>query len=283
MPPQPPPKRPSEPHLGDTLLGGDVQRNLLQLALISAPGDVSAEDIETVMRTIARCNVIYGRQLGAVAVPIHWELHSAAEHGVRPQASLNTQLVENTDIVIAIFWHRLGSDTGEAASGTVEEINEAQKHGAYVAILQCASDVDARQVDPAQAEKLRDFFDRIRPESLVLPYADDGELAQRVDAILTRAVTRSATLGEAATEAPPASGTEVWPRVESRERVRTYSSGHTSTRWRDWEIVLSNTGIEPARSVRFRLEAEKPGERCRTSWTRPGISKSWRPEGKPGI
>src|SRR5215207_8284701 len=138
--------------------------------LVSAPGDVPSGDIESVMSTVARWNVIYGRQLGAVVVPVHWELHSAAEHGVRPQASLNTQLVKDADIVIAIFWHRLGSHTGEAESGTVEEINEAHENGAYVAILRCARDVDPRKVDPDQAERLSGFLDQIQSESLMLSY-----------------------------------------------------------------------------------------------------------------
>jgi hypothetical protein len=103
--------------------------------LISAPGDVPDADIQTVTRTINRWNVTYGSAFGAVVLPLHWELHSAAEHGVRPQASLNTQLVDEADIVIAIFWNRLGTATGEAESGTVEEIEEARKRGVYVGIL----------------------------------------------------------------------------------------------------------------------------------------------------
>lgn len=187
--------------------------------LISAPGDVPDDDIQAVMRTSARWNVIYGQQFGAVVVPMHWQLHAAAEHGVRPQAALNTQLVDTVDIVIALFWHRLGSDTGEAESGTVEEIERAQASGAYVAILQCIRDVPFRQVDRAQLERLDTFLDRIRPESLVLTYDEYGDLAQHVDAILTQAVTRSATRGEAAAEARPPEGeaptrADVWPQIE---------------------------------------------------------------------
>jgi hypothetical protein len=222
--------------------------------LISAPGDVPVDDTEKVMRTIARWNVIYGRQLGAVVVPMHWDLHSAAEHGVRPQAVINTQLVKDTDILIAIFWHRLGSHTGEAESGTVEEIDEAQANGAYVAILRCARDVDPRSVDSEQAERLSAFLDSIKAESLMLWYEDDAELAQRVDAILTQAVTRSATRTEAATETPRVQA-EVWPRVEGSDRL----SGSGRTR-RVWRLILSNVGAEPARRVRFRLEPESPGE-----------------------
>lgn len=152
---------------------------------------------------------MYGPEFGAVVLPLHWELHSAAEHGLRPQASLNAQLVEAADIVIAIFWHRLGTATGKAESGTVEEIEEARKRGAYVGVLRCVRDVDPRAVDPDQAKNLNEYFERIRSESLMLPYEAEADLQERVDTILTRAVTRSATRAEAATDAP-ARRSDVW-------------------------------------------------------------------------
>jgi hypothetical protein len=191
--------------------------------------------------------VTYGQQFGAVVVPMNWELHAAAEHGVRPQASLNTQLVDVADIVIAIFWHRLGSPTGEAESGTVEEIDKAHANGAYVAILRCARDANPRELDPAQLQKLNEFCKRSESNSLMLDYNDAGGLAQRVDAILTQAITRSATRVATATERPVARA-DVWPRIERREGQRGIMS-----------LVLSNTGVEPALHVRHRLEEESPG------------------------
>jgi hypothetical protein len=63
--------------------------------LISSPGDVNEDDVASVMRAVARWNVVYGRAFVAVVVPLHWDLHAAAEHGVRPQASINAQLCLN--------------------------------------------------------------------------------------------------------------------------------------------------------------------------------------------
>jgi hypothetical protein len=53
--------------------------------LISAPADVPDEDIAVVNETVNRWNAIYGQQFGATVVATHWKLHSAAEHGYRPQ------------------------------------------------------------------------------------------------------------------------------------------------------------------------------------------------------
>jgi hypothetical protein len=219
-----------------------------------------------VNNAVNRWNLIYGRKFGAVVVPTHWKLHSTAEHGGRPQEALNEQLVKNADILVALFWHRLGSTTGVAESGTVEEINEAHESGAYVAILSCSRDWP-RDADTTQVEALRAFYEEIRSQSLVLDYADAGDLARHVDAILTQAVTRSNTRAEISTEVSPDVASaepllkvaDVWPRIESSESVNTDSKGRVKTE-RRWSIVLSNTGKQPARNVRYRLEPEDEGD-----------------------
>ena len=202
------------------------------------------------MRAVARWNAIYGEQFGAVVVSLNWRDHSTAEHGIRPQASLNAQLVDSCDILIALFWARLGSETGEAESGTVEEIGEARARGAYVGILRCSRDVPQENLNTEQVQKLESYLKRIESESLILRYADEADLAGHVDAIINRAVSRSEAQGEAVTEAGP-SGASVWPRVVSS----LDSHGH-----KQWQLVLSNTGGEPARNVVHRLEPENEGD-----------------------
>jgi hypothetical protein len=239
--------------------------------LVSAPSDLPQEDIRAAFDAVARWNVLYGRQQGATVVPTHWSQHSAAEHGTRPQESLNKQLVEDADVVIALLWHRLGSPTGEAESGTVEEIEEASAHGAYVRVLRCIRAIPPGDLDADQASRLDAFLDEIRPNSLILEYQNAVALRERVDTILTTAVTALRTRAEAQAEATAEpenhaterraspQGTEVWPRIERSEAVKTDSKGRLKTENR-WQLVLSNTGDEPARRVRYRLEAEGPDD-----------------------
>jgi hypothetical protein len=228
--------------------------------LVSTPGDVSESDVDVVIQAINRWNAIYGRQFGAVVLPTHWRQHSAAEHGDRPQGSLNEQLVDESDAVLAIFWSRLGTPTGEAESGTQEEIERAHENGAYVAILRCEREVDPTSLDGEQVARLQAFLDELQPQSLMLPYRDDADLARHVDAVLTRVVTRESERAEAAAEVGGTpSGAEVWPRVESSENVKTDTRGRAKTE-RRWQLVLTNTGSEPASNVRFRFEPENEGE-----------------------
>lgn len=232
--------------------------------LVSAPGDVPGQDIEAVIAAVNRWNAIYGQQFGVVVVPTHWGQHSAAEHGGRPQASLNEQLVENADIVIALFWQRLGSPTGVAESGTVEEINEAHGAGAYVGILPCQRPFPA-SVDADQLQRLRAFLEESRASSLMLNYTDGADLSRHVDALLMNAISRDGARAALAVDVttPQRHPAEVWPRIESDERVKTDSRGRVRTS-RNWRLVLANTGSEPARKVQFRLESEGQDDRLPT-------------------
>lgn len=230
--------------------------------LISCPGDIPQEDLAIVRRAISRWNAVYGHQFASVIVPISWGSNAAAEFGRHPQEILNEQLVDDCDICVAIFANRLGTETPNAESGTVEEINKLHDAGCYVAILRSARPVDASHLDLDQAGRLREYMTELRDKALVLSYGDDLELQSHVDAILNTAVSRDRARAELqlqatedGTQTAPKfeSVAEVWPRVESEERVKSDSKGRVRMS-RYWWLTLANTGNAPARNVTFRTE-----------------------------
>src|SRR5215217_3197557 len=89
--------------------------------LVSSPGDLS-EARKSCQAAVAEWNVTFGRSKNAMLQPLLWENHSVPLAGGHPQALLNAQLVDRADFCIAMFWTRLGTPTGLADSGTVEEI-----------------------------------------------------------------------------------------------------------------------------------------------------------------
>jgi hypothetical protein len=236
--------------------------------LVSSPKDVSS-DADAVVNAAHRWNVIYGKKFGSNVMPLSWMKHAVAEYGVRPQEALNKQLVEQADVVIALFWHRFGTDTGEAESGTVEEIEKADARGSHVAVLRCTRDIPSGDLDPAQIQRLDDYLASIQDKALVLEYDDENGLRQHVETILTHVVSASSAQAEAQTEAEPggvpssSSATEppaqVWPRLDRREGVKTDAKGRVKTENR-WFLVLSNTGREPAKHVKYILEPDGEGE-----------------------
>jgi hypothetical protein len=226
---------------------------------------------------INRWNGVYGPGFRTAITPISWGLHAAAEFGQTPQEILNKQLVDRCDMCIAIFARRLGTATRNAESGTAEEIERLRDANKYVAILRSRRPVDLPAGSLNQAKKLEQYLKKISSYGLILEYSNDVELVGQLNNILPAAVasdqTRSVTELAHATGIPQTYA-EVWPRLESADRIRTSSRGQINTS-RNWSLVLANTGTSPARDVRFKLEAPDGG----TTWRVMERSE----DGKPDI
>ena len=225
--------------------------------LISAPSDIEDRDIAAVYAAIRRWNVLYGASFASVIVPMHWGEHASSLHGQRPQSTLNQQLVDETDIVLAVFWYRLGSSTGEAVSGTVEELSRAADADKQVAILRCARDVP-HDAPLDQQMALRSFLDEMYPKSLILEYLNEHELGRHVDTIATRATTSVyATSRATITGSTGVPGARIVPRIESRQNL---TDGASAFLERQWDLVISNVGSEAAWDVNYQLFAVQPGD-----------------------
>src|SRR5205814_1200502 len=89
--------------------------------LIASPSDMS-EERKTVMNTIHDWNVQHAAAELITLLPVMWETHAMPQSGISPQEAINKQLVSECDILVGMFWTRIGTRTGAAASGTVEEV-----------------------------------------------------------------------------------------------------------------------------------------------------------------
>jgi hypothetical protein len=129
--------------------------NLYRL-FVAAPSDVTAE--RTIVHdVIAEWNAVNSRDFHLAFEPVSWLSHAVAEDGDRPQAILNRQVVDSSDILAGVFWTRLGTPTGEATSGTVEEINRFRAAGKPVALFFSNAPVNPDVVDELQLAALRAF------------------------------------------------------------------------------------------------------------------------------
>jgi hypothetical protein len=86
--------------------------------LIASPSDLT-EEREAATIAIHDWNAQHAAAEGIVLLPVKWETHARPESGVRPQEAINAQIVQTCDILLGMFWTKLGSDTGVAESGTV--------------------------------------------------------------------------------------------------------------------------------------------------------------------
>src|SRR6266542_3337212 len=94
--------------------------------MIASPSDVGAER-QVIRNVIQEWNNAHAEDKNIVLMPVGWESHSAPTLGGRPQAIINKQVLADCDLLIAVFWTKVGTPTGKAVSGTVEEIEEHVK------------------------------------------------------------------------------------------------------------------------------------------------------------
>ncbi len=146
--------------------------------MIASPSDVTTE--RNLIRSIlAEWNVIHSMSRSLVLLPVGWESHSAPELGGRPQAIINKQVLEDCDLLVGVFWTRIGTSTGGYASGTVEEIEEHITVGKPVMLYFSAKPVDPDSVDPEQYKHLKDFKAACYKRGLVESFGDEAEFKDK--------------------------------------------------------------------------------------------------------
>jgi hypothetical protein len=154
--------------------------------LIASPSDVTAER-DAVESAIHEWNANHHASTGIMLHPVRWETHSYPAIGNRPQGILNKQIVESAHFLIGIFGNRLGTPTGEAPSGTIEEIEEIRKSGRHVALYFSNAPVP-RDADRAQLDALEEYRRSLQQRGLYSTFASVEELRRLVTLHLPKIV-----------------------------------------------------------------------------------------------
>jgi hypothetical protein len=151
--------------------------------LIGSPSDVSAERkvIETAIHTWNSMNSVKTEK---ILLPVMWELDSAPLQGDRPQGILNDLIVKDCDIIVSLFWSRLGSDTGVEKSGTVEEIKYFIKEKRPTLIYFSKSALP-QDHDPNQWSRLCEFKKEIRGGGVQEDFDGGSDLSMKLIRHLT--------------------------------------------------------------------------------------------------
>jgi len=125
---------------------------------------------------------------GVYLEPVLFETHVTLQTGDRPQAIVNRQLVNSCDILIGTFWTRLGTHTGKAESGTVEESEEFRKAGKPVLLYFSSVPVVPDEVNAKQYNILLKFKERCEKEGLVSSYKSIGNLQTQLQRHITSTI-----------------------------------------------------------------------------------------------
>jgi hypothetical protein len=137
--------------------------------MIASPGDVASE--RSIIRDVVyEWNAVHSSTRKIVLLPIGWESHSSPEMGASPQAIINNQILDKCDLMVGVFWTRIGTATDEYASGTVEEIERHIEAGKPAMLYFSSQPVVMDTVDLEQVAKLKAFKESCRGKGLYESY-----------------------------------------------------------------------------------------------------------------
>lgn len=145
--------------------------------LIASPGDVQVER-DLIPEIINDWNTINAESTKVVLLPVKWETHSTPLLGDRPQAILNTQIVKDCDLLVGVFWTRIGTKTGVAESGTVEEIEQFVQSGKPVMLYFSQSPISPDKIDVDQLSSIKSFKANMKLEGLTQTYESIHDFRQ---------------------------------------------------------------------------------------------------------
>lgn len=147
--------------------------------MIASPGDVSAER-KVIREMIAEWNNVNADVRRTVLLAIGWETHSAPEMGDRAQAIINKRILADCDLLVGVFWTRLGTATGDYASGAVEEIEEHLRAGKPAMLYFSNQPVEQGSVDQGQYQRLLEFRSSCQSRGLLEFYSDLSEFRDKL-------------------------------------------------------------------------------------------------------
>ena len=146
--------------------------------MIASPGDVDNER-RIVRGIVYEWNVIHSMRRKIILLPIGWETHSFPAMGARPQKIINSQILKNCDLLVGIFWTRIGTETGLYPSGTVEEIEEHIKAGKPAMLYFSNKPAHPDSINPQQYDKLIVFKKSCQARGLYETYDSISEFKEK--------------------------------------------------------------------------------------------------------
>ena len=224
--------------------------------MIASPGDVQGER-DTVRDVLNEWNSVNGARRKTMLLPVGWETDVAPEMGDQPQNIINKRILKDADLLVGIFWTRLGTPTSGYASGAVEEIEEhlAAKKPAMLYFSTAPAKLDS--VDPEQYRALKTFKDSCKSRGVFEIYTDVGDFRQKFSKHL-QIVLNSDDLGDSENHGAPTSSAQSAARIpEARSSTRSTAAEQrsnpiTKSSTRTRVRALSPSGKARSRSSRVR-------------------------------
>ncbi len=146
--------------------------------LLSCPSDVS-QYIDTLVESVNQFNNHFGRNNIIIIRTRYWSKDVYSEFGKHPQELLNKQIVDTSDMSVAIFWTRFGTKTESYCSGTEEEIERLLALEKQVFLYFLNKPLPPSEVDPEQYKQITAFMNKHKNDGIYFTVPDEKALANK--------------------------------------------------------------------------------------------------------
>jgi uncharacterized protein YoxC len=169
------------------------RQNTIISIFLSSPGDV-AEERERVAAVVKELNVSVARSMDVQFELITWEDYAQPGLGADAQDVINKSMPNEFDIFIGIMWHRFGTPTGRAGSGTKEEFDLAKevydKNPDLISFFLYFKDapISPMKLDPEQLKRVTEFRKELETQGLYRSFDDVDSFEKLVRIHLTREI-----------------------------------------------------------------------------------------------
>jgi hypothetical protein len=147
------------------------EKKVIYKVFIASPSDVK-DEVKVLFETIYHWNTVNSEMYEVFLHPVNWRTDSFPEMGNEPQKIINNQIVDKADVLIGVFWSRIGTPTKDAQSGTVEEINSFIANGKPTLLYFSSRTIDPYSIDQQQFTKVKEIKERYKSEGIIWEFSD---------------------------------------------------------------------------------------------------------------
>lgn len=222
--------------------------------LIASPSDVPSER-KGIAEAIHNWNSVHAIAERVMLLPVMWETDVRPQTGGRPQEFINQQIVRDCDILVGVFWTRIGTPTGKEDSGTVEEIKEFLGQGKHVMLYFSERPIEPSKLDSEQYSRLQEFKEWCKENSVYWTYRSTPQLTASLGNHLTGTIrgfrNKQYVAGQRASQAlPPEQQTD-----SSGQKTSGVSAQAKYLRdAAETEFIRQNAGMSPLDSGLMRRD-----------------------------
>jgi hypothetical protein len=220
--------------------------------MIASPSDTT-EARDAVESAMYGWNDANAATKQTILQPWRWETSAVPLLGGHPQSLINSQGVDESDVIFALFGSRLGSPTPDAVSGTVAEIERAVAQGKPVHLYFSTAPLP-NDVDTAQLDGLRAFKAEISQRGLLGGFSNASQLEHEVWKAIEFDIA-SLSLGVPVLRTT-STGVRFSVQPQQEREIRDYDKkGKPRYSTRHW-IEITNAGDQDAEEVAFEVVGE---------------------------